>query len=356
MSTETPSVNPGPTPTYSIIVAAYNVAEYIDDCLSSLLVDTVENCEIIVVNDGSTDNTRLVIARYENDPRVRVIDKRNGGVSDARNQGLMAARGRYIMFVDGDDWLEPNLIPAFDAAIQQHPGTDFITFSFYEVYGTERYPHYCRADFWGMTNSPCNKLFHRDLLENIQFDCDIAYEDLAVVPYLFTRATAPLTLDALLYNYRRDRLASAMNSVDPGHLSQLVEAAQRSISKILHGEATGEIAPVAPRLGHDWQERFETIEIFIPGVLHFSRKIPDRRTRRDYIKQMMARLPDRQRIQPDIVQQKYGRKMALGSRLYRMGHSELAHFLLHDTGAIKHRLLHPLSNLPRNRDHPDRSA
>lgn len=339
------------SPTYSIIVAAYNVAEYIDECLASLLVDTATDCEIIVVDDGSTDNTRDVIARYDHDSRVRVLHKENGGVSDARNQGIDWANGRYIMFVDGDDWVEPDLIPTFNAALDRQPNSDFLTFGFYEVYGDRRYPNHCCADFWHMTNSPCNKLFHRDLLQDTRFDLDIAYEDLAVVPYLFTKARHPLTVDALLYNYRRDRLTSAMNSVDPVHMSQLVEAAQRSISKILHAEADGRIAPIAPRLGMDWRERFETIEIFIPGILHFSRKISGRNARRRYIKQMMAQLPDRRRIQVDIVRRRYGRKMAIGSYLYRSGHAELAHLLLHDTGAFKQRLLHPLSKTDYSLDH-----
>ncbi|HET7313722.1 glycosyltransferase family 2 protein [Salinisphaera sp.] len=322
-------------PRFSILVAAYNVEEWIDDCLRSLLIDEMRDCEIIVVNDGSTDNTRARIGAYLHDPRLTVIDQPNGGLSAARNTGIERARGAYILFVDGDDWLEPDTLTRLNATLEENPAADLVVFGFYEVYGDFRQPNHCSADLWKMTNSACNKLFSRRLFDGARFDRGIWYEDLALVPYLFVRANAPATLDAVLYNYRRDRDASIMNSTDSKRIYDLPVAAYRCLARIHEGEASGRIAPMKSRFGQDWEARFLTVEIFIPGVLHRARRISDRKTRQQYIARMMSEFADHDSIRADIVRRQYGYKMAAGSLLYRHGHNRLAHWLLHDTGAFK---------------------
>lgn len=93
----------------SIIVPAYNVEEYIAKCIESLINQTFRNIEIIVIDDGSTDNTGLLIDQYaKKDPRIVVIHQKNGGLPKARNTGLDKAKGEFIMFLDSDDWLEEN--------------------------------------------------------------------------------------------------------------------------------------------------------------------------------------------------------------------------------------------------------
>lgn len=90
----------------SIIVAAYNVQEYIEKCLNSLINQTLKDIEIIIVNDGSTDNTREKVEKIAlNDKRVKLINKKNEGLIEARKSGLQESNGEYIMFVDGDDWI-----------------------------------------------------------------------------------------------------------------------------------------------------------------------------------------------------------------------------------------------------------
>ena len=92
----------------SIIIPAYNVEGLIERTLSTTLSQTLEEIEVIVVNDGSTDQTGSKLEKYRYDPRVILIHKENGGVSSARNAGLKVARGKYFYFLDGDDWLEPS--------------------------------------------------------------------------------------------------------------------------------------------------------------------------------------------------------------------------------------------------------
>ena len=94
----------------SVIIPAYNIEEYIGRCLDSVLSQTYENLEIIVVDDGSSDGTGKILDDYERkDSRIKVIHKENGGVSSARNKGLDVATGGYIGFVDGDDLIAPEM-------------------------------------------------------------------------------------------------------------------------------------------------------------------------------------------------------------------------------------------------------
>lgn len=93
----------------SIVVPAYNVENYIEDCLKSLISQTLKEIEIIVVNDGSTDKTPEIITKYADlDSRIKVINQENQGISITRNNGIDSAKGEYIGFVDSDDWVDEN--------------------------------------------------------------------------------------------------------------------------------------------------------------------------------------------------------------------------------------------------------
>ena len=93
--------------TISIVVPVYNVEQYIGECLESIVNQTYRDIEIIIVDDGSPDNSCEIYQRYaENDARIKVIKKENAGVSEARNTGIDNASGQFIMFVDSDDWME----------------------------------------------------------------------------------------------------------------------------------------------------------------------------------------------------------------------------------------------------------
>ena len=93
----------------SIIVPVYNVEKYIDRCLKSLLEQTLDEIEIIIVNDGSTDGSEKEIKKYLNNEKIRYFEKENGGLSSARNFGMKYAKGEYIAFLDSDDYVEKNM-------------------------------------------------------------------------------------------------------------------------------------------------------------------------------------------------------------------------------------------------------
>ena len=103
----------------SIILPVYNCETYLNRCLDSLLNQTFENIEIIAINDGSTDRSLEILDIYaKNDNRIKVINKKNTGVSDTRNIGLDESKGDYIVFVDSDDWIELNMIEDMSSQLE----------------------------------------------------------------------------------------------------------------------------------------------------------------------------------------------------------------------------------------------
>lgn len=116
----------------SIIVPAYNVENYIASSIKSVLNQTYKNFELIIVIDGSKDNSEAIAREFEKaDSRVKVYTKSNGGISDARNYGLNIATGDFIYFLDSDDWIEPSLLEENLKIIIQD-NLDFIVFGFYQ--------------------------------------------------------------------------------------------------------------------------------------------------------------------------------------------------------------------------------
>ena len=106
----------------SIIVPVYNMEKYLDRCMNSIWQQTYKNLEIILVDDGSTDNSPKMCDNYaKKDSRIKVVHKENGGLSDARNAGLAVATGNYIGYVDSDDWIEPGLFELLNIQILEHP-------------------------------------------------------------------------------------------------------------------------------------------------------------------------------------------------------------------------------------------
>lgn len=98
-------------PLVSVVVPVYNVSSYLEQCLDSVVNQTYKNLEIILVDDGSTDDSGAICDRYaEKDSRIQVIHKENGGLSSARNVGLERITGEWALFIDSDDWIELNTL------------------------------------------------------------------------------------------------------------------------------------------------------------------------------------------------------------------------------------------------------
>lgn len=208
----------------SVVIPVYNVAEYLPQCLDSLLGQTYDRLEIICVNDGSTDDSGKVCDDYaQRDARVRVIHKENGGVSMARNVAIQAAMGEFITLVDGDDWLEPNTIERCIDYTQQFPEVDFIEYGYVDVVDGVKQPFYSHigaepyskrmgeSTLVGYVNqalpSPLAgaKFFRSSIVEDISFPLGRFYEDEIFGFKLSMKSNCFLYLAEPLYNYRRNR-------------------------------------------------------------------------------------------------------------------------------------------------------
>lgn len=136
----------------TLAVPIFNKAPYLPRCIDSLLNQTAENYEILLIDDGSTDDSPAICDRYAaaHPERIRVIHQPNGGLSCARNAGIEAARGDFITFPDPDDWVEPDYVEAFLTLLAQY-GTELVCTGFWVDEGEERHPGYRDGETVTMT-------------------------------------------------------------------------------------------------------------------------------------------------------------------------------------------------------------
>lgn len=208
----------------SIIVPVYNVQEYIDRCVESLVKQTYENIEIILVNDGSTDNSLELLENWEKkDNRVVIVNKANGGLSDARNAGIKAAKGDYFFFIDSDDFVDITMCEKMMASLKEHD-SDIVVCDMKYLYddGEEKFASggdfVCESvkenpSFITINNSACNKLYKRELFNDAQFPVGRYYEDLALIPSLLYKAKRVSKVNEPFYVYyqRKGSIAHSAN-------------------------------------------------------------------------------------------------------------------------------------------------
>ena len=217
-------------PMVSIIVPIYNAEQYLRRCVDSILNQEYTDFELLLVNDGSTDASGDICAEYgDRDPRVIVIQKENTGVSDSRNRAIDRARGKYLQFLDSDDWITPDATRLFVRAAEEY-GCDMVISDFYRVVGERLSPKgdieeegvLTREEFAAhMMENPAdfyygvlwNKLYRRDIVEehNLRMDTDISWcEDFMFNLEYIRYAKVFYALHAPIYYYvkRKGSLAS----------------------------------------------------------------------------------------------------------------------------------------------------
>lgn len=213
----------------SIIVPVYNTAAYLERCVDSILKQTYTQLEIILVDDGSTDaSAKMCDAYAEQDDRVKVIHKENGGLSSARNAGLREALGSYIGYVDSDDWIEPDMYKDLLGACLEHQA-DVAICKYASIYPecedkveSDRVSVLTRETLlekyigddkdYVIYNSVWSKLFKRELVEGMLFPEGHNSEDIMYTTRSFCRADKAVYIDRCFYNYVLSRADSIMNS------------------------------------------------------------------------------------------------------------------------------------------------
>ncbi len=233
----------------SIIIPVYNIEKYLPKCLDSLLNQTFQDFEIICVNDGSKDNSLVILEEYKNrDSRIKIITKENGGAGSARNRGLVEACGKYIQFVDGDDYFEPqmleklyNLIVKYDADISvcssrkvddwgnitesRNPNSPInldIT-PFNKPFSYKDFPN----DIFSLIGTmPWNKLYKKELIDSneLRFPKLTGPDDLCFVFMSDICAKKIVVIDDELINYRFNREGS-VQTYRANHASDIIRAA-----------------------------------------------------------------------------------------------------------------------------------
>ena len=206
-------------PLISVIVPVYNVENYISDCVTSLVAQTYPNTEIILVDDGSADGSPALCDRFAREHGcVRVIHQGNTGPSGARNAGIDAAKGEYLLFVDSDDTVSPELISVLYGLLCEY-NADIACASHREsgqrdvsVLGSEQGIMQLLKEDTGLTTSSWGKLYSRALFDGVRFPENIIFEDYYTTPLLFDRARVIVYTDRFLYNYRSDNSQSIMHS------------------------------------------------------------------------------------------------------------------------------------------------
>lgn len=223
-------------PLFSIIVPVYNVKEYIEITIGSILEQTIRDLEILAIDDGSTDGSGdMLDIIASTDARVRVFHQPNSGVSAARNLGLDKARGKWIVFVDGDDAISKDALHVLSSCIKRHPSVDLIGYGFEKVESISlgnlneniANSSYDNDYYYKETVNDCSRrvcfgalnhymvwteAFRRDILGDLRFEPLKNGEDVLFCNSLALNANYYVALDARLYLYLQREVSARSNT------------------------------------------------------------------------------------------------------------------------------------------------
>lgn len=229
---------------FSIIIPCYNVEAYIDECIDSVLLQTYSHYEIILIDDGSTDGTHQRCKYWEkHDDRIRLITQKNAGLSEARNSGIRAARGDYLIFVDSDDTIERESLSHFQRLL--HDDTEVLITRLAECYpdeikeldagmqvgnGEQLSQH--EAIDWTMNKSQCSwpsvkSIVSRELIERyeLRFKRGLLNEDIDWTTRLYCVAKKYKLCSYLWYNHRMQRVGSITTLKTSKQITDVIDIA-----------------------------------------------------------------------------------------------------------------------------------
>ncbi len=212
----------------SVIVPVYNVENYLEKCLNSLVNQTLEEIEIMVINDGSTDDSQKIIDEFQKKypQKIKAFSKENGGLSDARNFGIERASGNFLAFVDSDDYISENMLQEmYDLAIKNEAELVICNLQKVDEHGNvtqklTQIPNFSEkidmeknfSVFSDLSYFACNKIFKRELFDGKRFQKGMHFEDIELIPQLLLRCKTLAKTDAFHYQY-----LERTNSISKSH-------------------------------------------------------------------------------------------------------------------------------------------
>lgn len=213
----------------SIIVPVYNAERYLMKCIESIINQSYKNLEIILVNDGSTDKSKIICERYaEKDERIVIINQENSGQASARNVALSIAQGEYIGFVDADDWIEEEMYEVMLASMR-NTNADIATCGRFVVNANtfEKSKVFCNEEInildskeairrfllWeGIDGASCDKLFRKTVIDGLRYPTGYICEDLTFVYGAIKRSKNVCMTGIPFYNYLQTENSTSRSS------------------------------------------------------------------------------------------------------------------------------------------------
>lgn len=204
-------------PKVSVITPTYNREKYIKKCIESVLTQTLNDVEFIIIDDGSTDSTSKIIKEYT-DERIKYVKQVNSGIGISRNNGIKMSKGDYIVFLDSDDYLEKDALEKmYHEAVSE--GLDIVVTDFYNFYLNGKKKEEKLLDFENtslldnpdllniINLGPSNKMFKKELVVEELFPVDIKYEDMPFVTKLLKKAKKIGHIKEPLFNFLMDNVS-----------------------------------------------------------------------------------------------------------------------------------------------------
>ena len=229
----------------SIIIPIYNVEKYLEVCIDSIINQTYKNLEIILVNDGSTDNSYNICKKFEEiDNRIVLVNKENGGLSDARNAGIEKAKGNYICFIDSDDYIDNEFIEMLYKAIKENDvdisqcgykrfensGKVVETHAYNESKSIKSRDFMIDSYFGHVDNIVVwNKMYKTSIIKNMKFPVGKIHEDEFFTYKVLDRCENVFVIKECLYNYRKNFDGIMLSKYNIKRLDVLDALAERII-------------------------------------------------------------------------------------------------------------------------------
>lgn len=199
----------------SVIVPVWNVEKYINQCLESLVNQTLKEIEIIVVNDGSPDNSQKIIDKYvkKYPNKVKSFVKENGGQGSARNMGLDIAKGEYISFIDSDDWIDLDFLEKMYNLAKKN-NSDIVICDMVDHYIDNTIYHNCTKYniVYEVTPSACNKIFKKEIIGDIRFLSKLWYEDFNFTTKILFNTNKISTISEGMYHCNCGHISTMSNN------------------------------------------------------------------------------------------------------------------------------------------------